>query len=141
MKLTIDPAALEEARRDLGLSLDTLVEFDVIQSAHARTFTAGRYDGVDPFHGWHRITINERQTTTAASAALWHELTHALQCERIGSWPRYDALYRQQTIDAGLQRCTNTWSMRHAHAFEQEAWNATALAKAGALALLVYACD
>lgn len=144
MPLKIDFPALDRARSDLGLRLDVRTIVDVLTCPKSveRTFVAGRYTGIDPFHGWHNVYVNERQTTPAASASLWHELTHAMQCERLGSWLRFDAEYQRQVRDLAIPYgAAGYWTAYRDMPLEAEAWAATELARAGQLEMLVYACD
>lgn len=101
--LRIDRAALTCAARDLGLKLDVRPCTGLLHVRNRPTvFVGGRYDGVDVFNPAHMLTVNRNQTADAASRALWHELTHALQCERIGSFPRYQSEYARQLRAAGI---------------------------------------
>lgn len=143
-RLAIDSTALDQARADLGLVLDVRVIPEKLTSTKLDpdTFVQGRYTGVDPFHGWHNIYVHKNLVPKVASAALWHELTHAVQCERWGSYPRFDAEYKRQQRELGVPYGSAEYFRRYVNMpFEAEAWSATALAKAGQLALLVYACD
>jgi hypothetical protein len=141
MDLTLDTQALEQARADLGLSLDVHVHFDKLTPRHAKkgVVIQGRYTGTDCFHNFHAIWIHKHLTVAAANGALWHELTHAQQCERVGSYARFDAEYRRQqrAVPAAYPEPEYFRIYRDHMPFEHEAWAATDLAEAGILALLV----
>lgn len=125
---------LDEAQSDLGLTLPVRVMFQRIPASPG-SFVSGKYTGIDVFHNWHNILIHRNQTVAAASAALWHELQHALQCERAGGWPRFWSEYQRQWKEAGVS-CSYSDDYRRIP-YEAEAWNMTALARDGALAKLV----
>lgn len=130
---TTDHSALETARYDLGLSLDVRIIIERLKGPRG-AFVAGRYTGTDPFHGWHNVWINPNQTVAAANASLWHELVHALQCERLGSWPRFDSEYRRQQAELGIPYGAEGYFDAYVNMpLEQEAWNTTQLYRAGAL--------
>lgn len=138
MKLRVDPTALRQARDDLGLSLDAHITWEGLRRTGC--VVEGRYNGVDPFHRAHMIALNPNLTTLRASAALWHELTHALQTERTGSYPRFVTEYNRQLAELGLHPADPAYYTKYrAIPYEAEAWSATALAKEGVLAMLVYA--
>lgn len=45
----------------------------------------------------HRITANKLSDLETANRTLWHELTHAAQCERVGgTWAQYFAHHRRE---------------------------------------------
>lgn len=142
--LRVDFPRLEEAQTDLGLRLDVRVMFERLKPLREADGVAvhGRYTGVDAFHAWHNVWVHKYLTTAAANAALWHELVHALQCERIGSYPRFDSEYRRQQRDVpALYGTSAYYRLYRCMPYEQEAWAHTELAREGVLAKLVYAED
>lgn len=129
MKLTVDSTALDQARSDLGLVLDVRVIFERLQPTRKEHDAChGRYTGIDPFHSWHNCWVHKWITVEAANAALWHELTHALQCERTGSYAVWQSAYFGYDRSIGYA----------ANPFEVEAFAATAMAREGALGMLLY---
>ena len=92
----VNPDALRRARGDLGLTLDVRVKFERLRGRGQNSVALGRYNGTDPYNPAHQISLNPNQTVRAVNASLWHELMHARQCERIGSWPRFDSEYARQ---------------------------------------------
>lgn len=130
---TTDHCALDTARSDLGLKLDVRIIFEKLRGPRD-AFIAGRYTGVDIFHDWHNVWLNPNQTTASINATLWHELVHALQCERLGSYPRFDSLYRQQQLELGIPYGGEGYFAAYRNMpLEAEAWNTTELYRAGAL--------
>ena len=135
---TVDQHALDVARADLGLSFDVRVMLTHIRGPK-NCVILGRYSGIDPFHSWHNVTVNPNATLSSVNATLWHELTHARQCEREGSFPRWDSLYRQQQAELGVPYGDPAYfNAYRAMPFEAEAWNANDLYEAGALATIIY---
>lgn len=63
----------------------------------------GRYLLLDQARGCHRIQLDARLPIQRASWALWHELTHALQLERLDCSHRWFLdCYRAQLAKVGL---------------------------------------
>lgn len=137
---TTDSARLDEACADLGLSLDVRIIFERLRCKSDRnTFVAGRYTGVDVFQNWHNVWLNPNQTTASINASLWHELTHAMQCERVGSFPRWDSLYQAQSAELGIPYGAPGYFEAYVEMpFEQEAWSATRLYQEGALHQVIW---
>jgi hypothetical protein len=123
--LTLDRALLDAAARDLGLKLDVRCGVERLRNLRRPTvFIGGKYDGVDCFNPAHQIRVNPYQTPEAATASLVHELIHASQCERLGSWPRFDAEYERQLADAGIRRTDDDFYVRYRTIpFEREAFD------------------
>lgn len=142
MRLVVDHEALCEAQSDLGLTFPARVKWEALRprKQHRDAVVLGRYNGVDPFNPAHAISLNPNSTTVRASATLWHELTHALQAERLGSYPRFESEHARQLRCIGVRPSDPDYYVRYsAIPLEQEANAATAMALEGALARLVYA--
>jgi hypothetical protein len=124
--LTVDRGLLDAAARDLGLTLDVRVKVERLRCpARPTAFIGGQYDGIDCYNPAHAIRVNPYQTAEAATSSLVHELVHARQCERIGSWPRFDAEYERQLADAGIRRTDDDFYVRYREIpFEAEAYAA-----------------
>lgn len=60
----------------------------------------GQYLGLLP-NGQHHIHINERASARIATEAIWHEMIHAKQVERAGSYQQF----RNEYEDAHLLGC------------------------------------
>jgi hypothetical protein len=104
---------LDDAARQMGLRLPVRIELH----AECGRSSKGGYVGV--FNGTHRIRVRVgkakfrvgatvRFTEAAACATLWHEMTHALQCERdfdgnsAEAFEHYDSDIRSRLREAGL---------------------------------------
>lgn len=117
-EVKINEWALDRARRALGLKRDVLVKFEDLGDD-----TAAKYCGPDVFHGWHVIRINTRGRIDAMACFLAHELMHARQCERAGSWHRFEAIYRHQLRAAGISPRDRDFYARYREIpFEVEAY-------------------
>lgn len=90
--MTVDQAAVDAARDELGIRLPVRVKFV------AQWKTQGTYIGADK--GYHEIVI--RETADNPDRSLWHELTHAKQREGFDSDAAYDAAYWRQWEGTGL---------------------------------------
>lgn len=77
----VDSAGLEQARNILGLKLPVAVRI----VPRGPNGMAGKYHGLGCRGGGepqHYISLNGGLGPIMANTALWHELTHAMQCER-----------------------------------------------------------
>jgi hypothetical protein len=140
MRLVVDHDALREAESDLGLTFPARITWEKLRARTQDAMVLGRYNGIDPFHPAHNIALNPNLTTRRASATLWHELTHAMQAERLGSFARFDSEYARQLRAIGLHVSHPDYYARYVSIpLEAEACEATNLALGGVLTTLVYA--
>jgi len=103
--LNLDRGLLDAAARDLGLTLPVWPTIERLQDRkRPLVFIGGRYHGPDVIHRAHRLSVNPYQTPEAATRSLVHELVHAAQCERWGSWHRFDSEYERQLRERGITK-------------------------------------
>lgn len=105
--------SLDDAARQMGLHLPVRVELH----AECGTQSKGGYVGI--FNGTHRIRVRVGKTKfrvgamvrfseESACATMWHEMTHALQCERdfggssVDAFEHYDSDIKKRLREAGL---------------------------------------
>jgi hypothetical protein len=139
MRLVIDYDALRVAESDLGLTLPARVTWEKLRARQPNATVLGRYNGIDVFHPMHRIALNPNARAARCNATLWHELTHALQAERLGGYARFDSEYSRQLKALGIHPGHADYYERYTSIpLEQEANAATDLALAGACATLVH---
>ena len=86
--------AVERAAQDLGIVHE--VKVFVREYKHG----LGAYSGFRD--GSHRIGIDWRMPHRAASAVIWHELTHVAQIERLGGAEAFYAQRERERVAAGL---------------------------------------
>jgi len=107
MNYQIDDAGLERASKKLGLRFPVHVRVlrNGLEGMAGKYHGLGRYgptvDGVleDPVH---HISLNGCLGTKMANTAIWHELTHAMQCERFLPADPCDADELSQAANHGL---------------------------------------
>lgn len=92
----VNSEAVGEASAMLGLALPVRV------FVRRYDWLGGRY--IDLRDGVHRIGIASDLSPSRASSMLWHELTHALQVERLGSAAAFRELWWSDMQAAGLTR-------------------------------------
>jgi len=113
----VDMSAVAAAARALGLRHPVRVFI------RRYTWGDGRYIGfVD---GEHRVGVASDLSARRASRTLWHELTHALQVERLGDERTFWSLWWKQMRKLGLSRtqAARATSLRYRRApLEAEAY-------------------
>jgi hypothetical protein len=90
----INKAALDEARDHLGIEAKVRVFICRMHCA------AGRYVGMPD--GVHHISLANWMSLAEAEGAIWHELQHAAQVERVGGHAQFDMLWMRQMERAGF---------------------------------------
>lgn len=143
MSLHAHRESLDDACSQLRVRKPVIVKFEVLRCPqNPNAFVQGQYDGLDLYQGIHFIRINPRQTTLGATAALWHELTHAHQVERHGSFIGWQWEYDRQIRQLGIPYGAPGYFEAYRECpFEAEAWAATAAARRGELWQLCCAAE
>lgn len=111
-RLRIDHDAVERAANELGLQSDVRV------LVRHYKYGSGRYIGSRD--GVHHIGLHADLSPGEASMVIWHELTHALQAERLGGYDGFVARWSAEMKAAGL-------SAQQAARAEGRLYNRTAL--------------
>lgn len=101
----VDQRALRAAIETLGLKLPVKIRYNG---------RVGQTNGNYTFRGgYHDIMLKTYHTADQASSTLWHELTHAMQSERVGgtlgTWAEYRKgqrryTYRQRPMEVEARR-------------------------------------
>jgi hypothetical protein len=132
----VNPIALEQAREYLGLQLPVCILWKPLE--YGDTVTYGTYVGIRKEAHLIHLNNNRRISRSRLNATVWHELTHAKQCERVGGNTPFTRLYRQQLWDAGVFDVPDEdWEIwlprKHAISLEREADDMAELCRAGHL--------
>jgi hypothetical protein len=95
-RFRVDHERVDEAARQLGLTMPVRV------FVRGYAYYTGRYIGLRD--GVHHIGVSSFLPARLASRALWHELTHAAQVERLGSDAAFTTRWWAEMAAAGLTR-------------------------------------
>jgi hypothetical protein len=95
-RFRVDTDAMDQASAALGLLLDVRV------FVRRYEYPSGRYIGVRG--GVHHIGVDRDLSAPDASRTLWHELTHALQAERLGGHKAFERQWWAEMREIGLSR-------------------------------------
>lgn len=96
-RFEVSPDAVREAGRILGLEHPVRVFICAYVWGDGRYYVSFKDEA-------HRVGVAADLSFRSASRVLWHELTHAVQVERLGSEEAFRALWWQQMHDLGLSR-------------------------------------